>query len=125
MQWIIDLGIEIALNSFRVIQSELYFQDGKDIMDRLICWSKQGTVNNDKCDKTKLYQSGSVNIKKLQGTYKSKISDFSDGLIDNLHETFEPCNQRLFELLQLYPQLALKEFIWDEWQFNPNKNVQG
>lgn len=122
MQWIIDLGINVSLNSFRIIQSELYFENGKDIMDRLICWSKQ-EINNDinNCDLSKLYQSGSIKIKKLQGTYKSKINDFDDDLINILHQTFEPCNYRLYELLQLYPQLALKEFIWDYWQFKPSQ----
>jgi len=120
MQWIEDLGIETAVDSFRIIQSEHYFKDGKDVMDRLICWSKQGTVDVDKCQTDKFYESGSVKIKKLQGTKKS--NDFSNELIDRLHDVFTPCNQRLFQLLQLYPQLALKEFNWDDWHFDPTSS---
>eukprot|EP01083_Nonionella_stella_P032630 89306_1 len=119
MQWIVDLGMDNAINSFRIIQSELYFENGKDIMDRLICWSKHGTVDLDKCRTESFYQSGSVQIKKLQGTIRS-TNDFSHELIDILHSVFEPCNARLFELLQLYPQLALKQFVWDHWHFEPS-----
>ena len=117
MQYVTAMGIDSAVDSFRIIQSELFFEDGKDIMDRLTCWSKQGTVDTDKCEMSAMYQDGTVSIKKLQGTVQSKTSDFSDELIDRLHTVFEPCHARLFELLQLHPQLALKEFEWDYWHF--------
>ena len=128
MQWIIDLGIEIAINSFRIIQSELYFTNGKDIMDRIICWSKYGTINYNKCDINKFYQSGKINIEKLQSTNKketdfTKTKDFSDDLVNTLHDIFKPCNQRLFELIQLYPQLAIKEFAWHYWKFEPSPSI--
>eukprot|EP01084_Bolivina_argentea_P005948 11243_1 len=120
MQWIMKLGIDNAINSYRIIQSELYFKNGKDIMDRLICWSKQGSVNVNECNLNELYESGSIKIKKLQQTKKIKGSnDFSDELINELHSVFMPCNNRLFQLLQLYPQLALKEFDWNDWKFKP------
>ena len=119
MQWMQDLGADVAVDAFRIIQSELYFADGKDVMDRLVCWAKQGTVDADKCETDALYQAGAVKIKKLQGTLKSKTSDFSEELLARLHAMFEPCNARLHQLLEMYPQLALKQFVWQHWQFQP------
>ena len=88
---------------------------------RLSLLSKQGTVDMEKCDRTQFYKSGSIKIKKLQGTIKNaKLKDFSDELIDRLHSVFTPCNERLFQLLELHPQLALKEFVWSHWHFTPS-----
>ena len=115
MQWLTTM--DDPINEFRIIQSELYFNEPKDVIRRLICWDQHGTIDESKCDGKEYIDK--LKVKKAQTTNRNKI-EMSDGLLDDLHTFFEPCNRRLFELMQLFPQLALKEFEWNHWMYSPD-----
>ena len=118
MQWITSM--DDAINEFRIIQSELYFNEPTEMIRRLICWDKQGTIDKKKCNGNDFIDK--LTVKKAQTTNRNSI-EMSDLLLNDLHTFFQPCNRRLFELMQLLPQLALKEFECKRWTYTPPNHV--
>ncbi|ETO24448.1 hypothetical protein RFI_12708 [Reticulomyxa filosa] len=89
-------NMDLMLDSFRIIQTEMYVTQPSEVLVALMCWARHGRLN---CDDPELKYvfTEKVKVKKLTSTGREKV-EFSPNVLDALDSFFEPCHQRLFEL---------------------------
>ena len=118
MQWVLTM-YDVS-SYFRIIQSESFFRSPEKIFNKLICWDQDGTVDLKQCQVDKRIVTPRLSQKesKQYARSKTKIQIINNQTKRELETFFKPCNLQLYELLRIYPEIALQEFDWSLWNFD-------